>query len=657
MPSDRLASSPDLVAVVGLGCRLPGGAVDRPTALALFRSGADAVGPIPADRWDPDALGPTPSGREGPRTGGFLAEVDRFDPALFGIAPREARAMDPQQRLLLEVAYDALEDANLAPDSLAGARAGVYVGMGLTDWARRTFGQDDPARLDPWSGTGVFDSVAAGRIAYTFGLEGPALAVHTACSSSLVALHLAVRALRAGECDLALAGGVNLLLTPEPGLYFAEIGALSPTGRCRTFDAAADGYVRGEGCGLLVVKRLADALRDGDPVLAVVAGTAVNQDGRTTALTAPSGRAQAAVIRAALDDAGLTPADVGYLEAHGTGTPLGDPIEVGALAEVFGGGDDPLWVGSAKTQVGHLEAAAGVAGVIRAIGALRDGVVPPHLHFSELNPRIRLAGSRIRIAGPSATAWGREVRVAGVSSFGLSGTNAHVVLQAPPARESASDGPRLVAVSGHTADVAVARVAQVRDALAAGVPAPAVARAATDGRSVHRFRAAFVVDGPVPADVPVREVAGEPELVFAFTGQGAQWPGMGRRLYETEPAYRGALDRVGEAYRARTGRDLVATIHRGDGAVLADTRWTQPALFASSRTRSSATRSATSSGRWSRARRPSSRASRWSRRGRTSSRTCRPAGRWSRSAARPTRSRPRWSTASGSPPTTRRTRP
>ncbi|MEQ1571867.1 MAG: type I polyketide synthase, partial [Myxococcota bacterium] len=537
-----------------------------------------AVGPVPPDRWDPDTIGASASGKVAPRTGGFVTEVDRFDPELFGIAAREARAMDPQQRLLLEVAYAALEDAGQAPDQLADVPVGVYVGMGLSDWARRTFGQSDPARIDAWSGTGVFDSVAAGRIAYTFGLTGPAMAVHTACSSSLVAIHLACRALRERECSLALAGGVNLLLSPEPTLYFAELAALSPTGRCHTFDAAADGYVRGEGCGLLVLKRLSEALADGDEVLAVICGSATNQDGRTTGLTAPSGRAQAAVIRAALADAGLPPEAIGYIEAHGTGTPLGDPIEVGALAEVFRSGE--VWVGSGKTQLGHLEAAAGVAGVIRAIAALNAGRIPPHLHLDTPNPRIRLDGTPLRFAPPTGAPWTADRRVAGVSAFGLSGTNAHLVLAAPPPPGSPAARAPFVAVSARTEIALRARVDQVRAALDDGLEPAAVARAFTDGRAVHRWRASFWLGEGVPAAPVAHEARRAPELVFAFTGQGSQRVGMGRGLYAAEPAFRAAMDAVEATYRAATGTSLLAVLHGPPDAPIDDTRWTQPALFA-----------------------------------------------------------------------------
>jgi acyl transferase domain-containing protein/acyl carrier protein len=593
MSADRPPEAREPIAITGIGCRIPGGVHDFSSAWSFFREGRDAVVPVPPDRWDASAHARTPSGRVVPQTGAFLEGVDRFDAELFGISPREARAMDPQQRLLLEVAWAALEDAGAPPDALTGSPTGVYVGMGLVDWERRTF--SDERRLDAWSGTGTFDSVAAGRISYSLGLSGPAMAVHTACSSSLVAMHLAAQALRSGECDRALAGGVNLLLAPEPTVYFAELAALSPTGRCRTFDAGADGYVRGEGVALLVLRRLSDALRDGDHVYGVMLGSALNQDGRTTALTAPSGAAQQAVIRAALAQAQLEPADIGYVEAHGTGTPLGDPVEVHALARVFGSGEQPLYVGSAKTQVGHLEAAAGVVGVIRALGAVRAGFVPPHLHLEKLNPRISLQGTRLEIP-TRGIAWSSPRRIASVSSFGLSGTNAHVVLGPPPEREAGKSrarrvpmasrepqeprGPALIAVSGPTPAQALARWRQVQQAPDT-LGRDELARVASAGRAVHRHRIAVVASegSPLP-DAPEVTAAGRPlGLVFAYTGQGSQYARMGMGLYEQYPVYREALQEVASLYRAQTGHDLLVLLSEQSGR-LDDTRFTQPALLA-----------------------------------------------------------------------------
>ena len=428
------------VAVVGIGVRLPAGpgrvAEDAPSWWDALEAGADAVVEVPPERWDADAWydpDPDAPGRMNTRWGGFLAGVDRFDAAFFGISPREAVSMDPQQRLVLEVAWRALEDAGIPALGLAGSRSGVYLGICTSDYARLGDASGAGGQLDTYSGTGGACGVAAGRLAYTLGLEGPALVVDTACSSSLVATHLAVQGLRAGECDLALAGGVNLVLLPDGTVTLSRLRMMAPDGRCKPFDASADGFVRGEGCAILVLKRLADAQADGDRVLAVIAGSAVNQDGRSSGLTAPNGPAQEAVVRAALANAGRAPAEVAYVEAHGTGTALGDPIEMNALAAVLAPGRGrPLLVGSVKSNIGHLEAAAGVAGLVKAIGVLSRRVVPPTLHFRALNPEIRTGACPVRVVDRPTPLPDGAPAVAGVSSFGFSGTNAHIVLEAPP---------------------------------------------------------------------------------------------------------------------------------------------------------------------------------------------------------------------------------
>lgn len=422
------------IAIVGAGVRFPGGAdtVDRYWDMLLART--DAIGPLPRDRWDHDHYF-DPSG-ERPDSyyvdqGGFLDGIDQFDPEFFGIAPLEASMMDPQQRLLLETTWEALENAGISARSLHGTAAGVFVGIGTTDYHRLLMARGE--RVDAYASSGTALSVAAGRIAYLLGFHGPAISVDTACSSSLVAVHLACQALRSTECDIAIAGGVNVMAAPELTVDFCSAGMLSRDGRCKTFDAAADGYVRSEGCGVIVLKRLSDAVRDGDRIHAVIRGTAVNQDGRSSGLTAPNGPAQEAVIRSALANAGLTPSDIGYVEAHGTGTSLGDPIEVHALGAVFGGRDksDPVLIGSVKTNVGHLEAAAGIAGLIKAMESVRRGVIPPQLHFTTPNPHI--AWSQVPLAvAVDETKFPGNVARAGISSFGFSGTNAHIIIEAPP---------------------------------------------------------------------------------------------------------------------------------------------------------------------------------------------------------------------------------
>ena len=361
------------IAIVGMSIRAPGGVRDLAAFQRLLWSGTDAITDIPASRWPLDAwydeAQDTP-GRMYTRFGGFIDDVELFDADFFGISPVEASSMDPQQRIVLELSWEALEHAGYSPPSLAGSRAGVYLGISNGDYGRALFSH--PELIDPYFSPGNAFSVAAGRVAYTLGLHGPAIAIDTACSSSLAALHLACQGLRTRECDLALAGGVNLVLTPEFNVNFSKAGMMSRDGRCRTFDAAAAGYVRGEGGGILVLRRLRDAVASGDRILAVVRGSAVNQDGRSNGLLAPNGPAQEAVVRAALLAAGVAGADIGYVEAHGTGTALGDPIEVNALGAVLGEGrtpDTPLTLGSVKTNIGHLEAAAGVAGVIKTVGS------------------------------------------------------------------------------------------------------------------------------------------------------------------------------------------------------------------------------------------------------------------------------------------------
>ncbi len=577
------------IALVGVGCRFPG-ARGPESFWELLREGVDATSEVPVDRWDAAAW--ERSGSDGirvPRRGAFLDAVDRFDAAFFGISPREAIEMDPVQRLLLEVTWEALEDAGLPPTSLQGTSTALYLGLGLSDYGRRHFLGEDPGRLTPWSGTGSFLSVAAGRIAYTLGLTGPALTIDTACSSSLVATHLAVAALRAGEADVALASGANLLLSPMPTVYFARLQALASDGRCKSFDARADGYGRGEGVGVVVLKRLSDALADGDPIRAVIRGTAVNQDGRSNGLTAPSGVAQQAVIRAALEDAGLSPSDIGLLEAHGTGTPLGDPIEVDALRAVFGE-HTPLQLGSVKTNIGHTETAAGVAGLIKAALALQHRSIPPHAHLTEINPRIRLDDVQFSI--PTAlTAWpdGLPER-AGVSGFGLSGTNAHVVLEGPPAASSpaspstaASPGPELLVLSARS-EMALAHLAgRTAERLRARPDLSAAASTAFHGRSALRWRVAVAARSAEEAAErlkdAVRRGADGGHSGWLFTGQGAQWPNMARDLHASNPRFAEVVDRVLDVLDDEV-RDVWFSDDPEQAARIGHTRFTQPTLFA-----------------------------------------------------------------------------
>jgi acyl transferase domain-containing protein/acyl carrier protein len=600
------------VAVIGLACRFPG-ASDPDAFWQLLVGGVDAIAQVPADRWDADAwYDPDPSapGKMSTRFGGFVEGIDQFDAPFFGISPREAARMDPQQRLLLETAWEALERAGHAPDELRGSATGVFVGISSSDYSMLQLG--DPARIDAYAGTGNAHSIAANRLSYALDLRGPSVALDTACSSSLASVHYACQALRRAECDLALAGGVNAILTPHLTIAFSKAQMMAPDGRCKTFDEAADGYVRGEGCGLVVLKRLDDAQRDGDDVLAVIRGSAVNQDGLTNGLTAPSGSAQKAVIRAALADAAVAPASICYVEAHGTGTPLGDPIEVDALLAVLGEGrelDRTCLLGSVKTNIGHLEAAAGIAGLMKVVLALAKGEIPPHLHLKKLNPRITLAGTPLAIATTRRPWPAARPRRAGVSGFGFGGTNVHVVLEEAPVREVATKAAarraEILMLSART-ETALRRLAGRHAEKLATLPGDILAdacRTTRRGRATFGHRLAVVGDSAAELAERLALVAtgGEPAagsrahvtrkdpsfapVAFLFTGQGAQHAGMGRHAYETEPVFRQALDRCDALLRPLLERPLGSVLWPEPGSVEArealihQTRYTQPALF------------------------------------------------------------------------------
>ena len=431
------------IAIIGMGCRLPGGG-DSPEAFwQALKEGVDGIRQVPEDRWDVDAYydaNPDLAGKMYTQSGGFLPSIDGFDPGFFGISPREAAGLSPQQRLVLEVAWETLESAHQVPERLFGSPTGVFLGMCGFDYFPWNPGMaDGESQMDLYSLTGGTLSVAAGRVSYLLGLTGPSLVVDTACSSSLVAAHLACQSLRRRECDLALAGGVHLMLSPALTIGLCRMNALAPDGRCKSFDSSADGFARGEGCGMVLLKRLSAALDDGDEILAVIRGSAVNQDGSSGGLTVPSGPSQRAVIQQALANAGVEPQSVQYVEAHGTGTPLGDPIEAGALEVLCQGrsSNDPLLVGSVKSNVGHLEAAAAVTGLIKVVLALQNEAIPQSLHFREPNPHIPWDDLNIRVTDQH-TPWprGARPRLAGLSSFGLSGTNTHMILEEPPVREA-----------------------------------------------------------------------------------------------------------------------------------------------------------------------------------------------------------------------------
>jgi acyl transferase domain-containing protein/D-arabinose 1-dehydrogenase-like Zn-dependent alcohol dehydrogenase/acyl carrier protein len=605
-------------AVVGYAARFPG-APDTDEFWDVLREGRDAISEVPEDRWDADEFfDPQPGvpGKVVTRRAGFVDDVTGFDAPFFGMSTREVRLMDPQHRLLLETAWRAVEHSGTAPTALANTNTGVFVGLATHDYLGMASDELTYPEIEAYMAIGTSNAAAAGRISFRLGLQGPAVAVDTACSSSLVAIHQACQALRLGECDLALAGGANVLLTPATMITFSSAHMLAPDGRCKTFDAAADGYVRGEGCGVIVIKRLEDAIRDGDRIRAVIRGSAINQDGASGGLTVPNGIAQQRVIADALERADLEPCDVGYLEAHGTGTSLGDPIEAQAAGAVLGAGrepGDPLLMGSVKTNIGHLEAAAGIAGVIKVILSLENELLPAHLHFHNPSPHIpwdRLAVQVVK----EATAWERNgrPRIAGVSSFGFAGTNAHVILEEAP-EQAAQIAPAsspveqpadrrfgIVPLSARTPAALVQVADQYRSWLRAHPEATLadVCFTAGAGRAHLERRAALVVNsresavellGALADDRPAPGlVRGEshdtPKTAWLFTGQGSQYPGMARELFDTEPVFAETLNRCAAAVADILEKPLLDVIFDVDGPgseeTLRQTSYAQPALFA-----------------------------------------------------------------------------
>ncbi|MGW7043577.1 SDR family NAD(P)-dependent oxidoreductase [Streptomyces avermitilis] len=639
-PSERTTCAPtaaakgtghtgaDAIAVLGIGCRLPGGIHGPDAFWEGLLAGTDAVGRVPDERWQDFDDGTSETAAvlaHTTRRGAFLDDIEGFDADFFGITPEEAEVMDPQQRLLLEVGCEALDHAGITLPAVQGSATGVFVGLSALEYGHLTTA--DLSGVTPWTSTGAAGSIAANRMSYLLDLRGPSMTIDSACSSSLVAVHQACRSLRSGECDTALAAGVNVLLSPAITANFDQVGALAPDGRCKPFDASADGIARGEGCGVVVLKRLTDAQRDGDRILAVIRGTAVNSDGRSAGLMAPNPVAQEALLRSALRDAGTEAADIGYVEAHGTGTLLGDPIEAGALGSVLGRGrpaDRPLLIGSVKSNLGHLEGAAGIVGLIKTVLSLHHGELPASLHFHNPNPHIDFTQLGLRVVAeptPWPTGHGRPA-LAGVSAFGFGGTNAHAVLaQAPqpapsPAeaprhshrgatggQEQAAEGvPHILVVTARSkdrlGDVATG-LAQWLNARGGALPLADVCRtlarqrrgpasAAVVGRGRHDLTAALVAlaQGESPACVVPPRTARDSEAdhrrtprrpVLVFSGYGSQWNGMGRGLLRDDPAFAGSVGELDPVFKAETGSSLTDLISSADQGTSVDR--TQPLLF------------------------------------------------------------------------------
>jgi amino acid adenylation domain-containing protein len=593
-----VASDPtaEHIAVIGMGCRFPGGADNPDDYWGLLRDGVDAISEVPHTRWniadyyDPDPEAP---GKMYSRHGGFLSGIDQFDAAFFRISPREAAVMDPQQRLLLEVVHEAIEHAGIPIESVKSTQTGVFVGITTNDYAQLQMRDADSRTIDGYFFTGNPLNTAAGRVSYVLGVHGPSMAIDTACSSSLAAIHAACQSLRAGECELALAGGVNLILSPDNTIAVCRTRALAPDGRCKTFDAGADGFVRSEGCGVLVLRRLADAMAAGDRVLASIRGSAVNHDGASSGFTAPNGQAQEAVIRKALGN--LPPAAIDYVEAHGTGTALGDPIEVAALAAVFGDGRAPgskLRIGSVKSNIGHAESAAGIAGVIKVILALQREEIPAQLHFRNPSPLIAWYELPVEVCS-QIVPWPRSERprLAGVSAFGASGTNAHLILEEAPVATTGQVAcghrwhPLVLSAKSGPALKELALCYRTWLESDAGLDIASVCFSLATGRSHLRHRLGVRVSSMEDAVQKLSALSSEdtaestsaPRIVFLFTGQGSQYAGMGRALYEAHPVFREAIDRC----RAVADPLLDTPLLEAMGIDLVDqTAYCQPALYA-----------------------------------------------------------------------------
>ena len=590
------------IAVVGMGCRFPGGANSPEEFWELLKNGVDAIAPVPKERWDIDAYydpDPDTPGKMYTRYGGFVDRVDEFDAQFFGISPREAVNLDPQQRLLLEVSWSALENGGQVPAELAGSKTGVFVGVTTNDYAKLLMPGGDLSQIDTYYLAGNPLNAVAGRVSYTLGLQGPAMSVDTACSSSLVSVHLACQSLRNRECNMALAGGVNLILSPDNTVALCRARMMSPDGRCKTFDADADGFVRGEGCGVLLLKRLSDAVKDEDNILALIRGSGVNQDGASSGFTVPNKKAQEALISQVLTAAKVKPEEVDYVEAHGTGTSLGDPIEVKALAKVLGDRTKALKIGSVKTNLGHLESAAGVAGLIKTILSLQNEQIPPHLHFQQPNPYLEWDKLPVEVATEN-TPWARneQRRLAGVSSFGASGTNAHILLEEAPVSESVSTTvPWQLLTLSAKSEKALGELASKYEQYLANNSDRAwsdICFSSQIGRSHFQHRLCLVAKsssdaqkqladferGLEPAGISTGLTTDVDKIAFLFTGQGSQYIGMGRELYDTQPTFRDALDRCADILESYLDKPLLEILYSQQESPIDQTAYTQPAIFA-----------------------------------------------------------------------------
>ncbi len=619
LPHGKQVRHGEEIAIIGLGCRFPG--ANTPDAFwQLLHEGRDAIAEVPLSRWDSSHLGSLLTDQPIAHWGGFLQHIDQFDPQFFGISPREAASMDPQQRLLLEVCWEALENAGQSPERLSGSQSGVFLGISNGDYSRL---QSNHLSTNVYYGTGNAFSIAANRLSYLMDWHGPSWVVDTACSSSLVAVHQACQSLQAGECNLAVAGGVNLILSPQLTVTFSQAQMMALDGRCKTFDADADGYVRGEGCGLVVLKRLSEAVEAGDQILAVIKGSAVNQDGRSNGLTAPNGLAQQQVIRQALENAGINATQVSYLETHGTGTVLGDPIEVNALKAIFADKQQrgfPCWLGSVKTNIGHLEPAAGIAGLIKVVLSLQHGEIPPHLHLKQVNPYIQLQDTPLQIP-IKGQAWtvGEQPRIAGVSSFGFGGTNAHVIVA--DANTSPQDIPQdisqdisqdrshqlfTLSAKNETALQGLVKRYQMYLMQSSAASLTDICFTANTGRAHFDHRLAILTSSKLKLEQQLNAITSGQNTVnnhtsgiykgyqenyqpfkvaFLFTGQGSQYVNMGRQLYETEPVFRDALNQCIDLL-GKEGLSLLTVLYPEQGSreesspSLDQTAYTQPALFA-----------------------------------------------------------------------------